>query len=161
MANLHTLTGQWLQIQEMIDEGAEIEALTDTLEAVEEAIEHKVVGVAHVIKNNEVSINAIKEEKKRLDARLKSYNNSNDRLKEYLQQSLELAEKQKIKTPTMTVSIRNNAPSLYIEESAQIPAMYYKHSEPTLQRKELLDAVKRGIQIEGVSLQQTKGVSIR
>lgn len=161
MANLHTLTGQWLQIQEMIDEGAEIEVLTDTLEAIEEAIEHKAVSVAHVIKNNEVNINAIKEEKKRLDARLKSYNNSNDRLKEYLQQSLELAEKQKIETPTMTVSIRNNAPSLYIEESAQIPAMYYKESEPKLQRKELLDAVKRGIQIEGVSLQQTKGVSIR
>ncbi|HDR7786423.1 siphovirus Gp157 family protein [Bacillus cereus group sp. Bc252] len=161
MANLHTLTGQWLQIQEMIDEGAEAEVLTDTLEAIEEAIEHKAVSVAHVIKNNEVSINAIKEEKKRLDARLKSYNNSNARLKEYLQHSLELAEKQNIKTPTMTVSIRNNAPSLYIEESAQIPAMYYKHSEPTLQRKELLDAVKRGIQIEGVSLRQTKGVSIR
>lgn len=159
--NLHQLTGQWLQIQEMIDEGAEIEALTDTLEAIEEAIDSKAVGVAHVIKNNEVSINVIKEEKKRLDARLKSYNNSNDRLKEYLQQSLELAEKQKIKTPTMTVSIRNNAPSLYIEESAQIPEMYYKHSEPTLQRKELLDAVKRGIQIEGVSLKQSKGVSIR
>lgn len=161
MSNLHTLTGQWLQIQEMIDDGVEIESLTDTLEAIEEAIESKVVGIAHVIKNNDVSINAIKEEKQRLDARLKSYNNSNDRLKEYLQQSLELAEKQKIKTPTMTVSIRNNAPSLYIEESAQIPTMYYKPSEPVLQRKELLDAVKRGILIEGVSLKQTKGVSIR
>lgn len=159
--NLHQLTGQWLQIQEMIDEGAEIEALTDTLEAVEEAIEHKAVGVAHVIKNNEVSINAIKEEKKRLDARLKSYNNSNDRLKEYLQQSLELAEKQNIKTPTMTIYTKNNAESLYIKDDASIPAMYYKVSEPTLQKKELLAAIQKGIQIEGVSLKQTKAVVIR
>ncbi|PEZ66396.1 hypothetical protein CN372_04830 [Bacillus anthracis] len=159
--SLYKAVGQWLQVQDMIDEGVEMEVLTDTLEAIDEVIETKAVSVAHVIKNNEISINAIKEEKKRLDARLKSYNNSNARLKEYLQQSLELAEKQTIKTPTMTVSIRNNAPSLYIEESAQIPTMYYKSSEPTLQRKELLDAVKRGIQIEGVSLQQTKGVSIR
>lgn len=159
--NLHQLTGQWLQIQEMIDDGAEIEVLTDTLEAIEEAIEHKAVGVAHVIKNNEVSINAIKEEKRRLDARLKSYNNSNDRLKEYLQQSLELAEKQKIKTPTMTIYTKNNAESLHIKDDAFIPAMYYKTSEPTLQKKELLAAIQKGVQIEGVSLKQTKAVVIR
>ncbi|HHI3608484.1 TPA: siphovirus Gp157 family protein [Bacillus anthracis] len=159
--NLHQLTGQWLQIQEMIDEGAEIESLTDTLEAIEEAIEHKAVGVAYVIKNNEVSINAIKEEKKRLDARLKSYNNSNARLKEYLQQSLELAEKQNIKTPTMTIYTKNNAESLHIKDDASIPAMYYKASEPTLQKKELLAAIRKGIQIEGVSLKQTKAVVIR
>ena len=48
-----------------------------------------------------------------------------------------------VKSEMLTLKFRNNAPSLDIAEGAQIPQMYYKTNEPSLDRKQLLDAIKK------------------
>lgn len=66
-----------------------------------------------------------------------------------------------VKSEMLTLKFRNNAPSLDIAEGAQIPQMYYKTNEPSLDRKQLLDAIKKGIQIEGVTTKRTKTLQIK
>lgn len=76
--NLYELSTNYLQIQEMIMEGAE--GLEDTLESLNDAIEEKAVGYAKVIKNIEGQVLAIKEEEKRLAERRRSLESNIKRL---------------------------------------------------------------------------------
>src|SRR5690606_32690570 len=68
--NLYELTGAYLQIQNMIEEGAE--GLEDTLESLNDAIEDKAEGYGKIIRNLEAQANALREEEKRLADRRRS-----------------------------------------------------------------------------------------
>ncbi|MCU5522729.1 siphovirus Gp157 family protein [Bacillus sp. TK-2] len=159
--NLYNLTGQFLNIQNMITDGVDPEVIQDTLEAVEEAIEQKALNTAYIIKFIEGNVETIKIEEKRLAARRRALENNAKNLRSFLEQSLKAAEMDEVKNETLTLKFRNNAPSLDITEGAQIPQMYYKTAEPSLDRKQLLDAVKKGIQIEGVTTKRTKTLQIK
>ena len=54
--NLYELTGAYLQIQNMIEEGAE--GLEDTLESIQDALEDKADGYGRVIRNLEAQAKA-------------------------------------------------------------------------------------------------------
>ncbi|ATI60407.1 siphovirus Gp157 family protein [Bacillus cereus] len=159
--NLYNLTGQFLNIQNMITDGVDPEVIQDTLEAVEEAIEQKALNTAYIIKSIEGNVETIKIEEKRLAARRRTLENNAKNLYSFLEQSLKAAEMDEVKNETLTLKFRTNAPSLDIAEGAQIPQMYYKSVEPSLDRKQLLDAVKKGIQIEGVTTKRTKTLQIK
>ncbi|AXK19159.1 siphovirus Gp157 family protein [Bacillus sp. COPE52] len=163
MTSLYNLTGDFLQIQRMIEDGVDLEVIADTLEAVEEAIDQKALNTAYVIKTNEAVVSIIKEEEKRLANRRKALENANKRLSDFLSQSLQVAEKEVVKNETITINFRNNAPSLDIKEGAAIPSKYYNTPvpAPVLDRKKLLDDVKGGLEIEGVGTKRTKSLQIK
>ncbi|TBL15260.1 siphovirus Gp157 family protein [Bacillus paranthracis] len=161
MTNLYTLTGQYLELQNMIEDGVDPEVLTDTLEAVEEAIETKAENIIRLVKNQEATVEAIKNEKKRLDARQKALENSNKRLKDYLFDSMKVTGNEKIKTDLVTISIKKNPKSVKVTDITAIPALYFKEQEPTLDKKKVLDNLKKGIEIEGAEIQQSESISIR
>src|SRR5690554_44600 len=110
---LYELTENYLQLLEMAED-MDPELLRDTLESIQESIEDKAENTAKLIKSLEADVKAIKEEEKRLADRRKALEKKIENIKDYLQDQLELAGIDKVKRPTITVSIQNNPPSVRI-----------------------------------------------
>ena len=157
--NLYELTDSYQKILQLIEDGGE--GLEDTLESITDAIEEKADGYGKVIKNIEAQIEAIKNEEKRLADRRKSLESNVKRLKDSLYESMKLTETKRIKSELFTFNIQNNPPSLNIENEDAIPFEYYQPQAPKLDKKELLNAIKNGLEIEGVSIKQGEGLRIR
>jgi hypothetical protein len=64
----------------------------------------------------------------------------------------------KITAPDFTVSIRLGMPSLLVLDEAVVPSIYWEPREPRLNRQELLNELKGGADIEGVTLSNPEPV---
>ena len=157
--NLYELSTNYLQIQEMIMEGAE--GLEDTLESLNDAIEDKAVGYAKVIKNIEGQVLAIKEEEKRLAERRRSLESNIKRLKENLELSMLDTGKKKIKTNLFTFNIQKNPPSVKILDEEAIPSDYLVKQKPKIDKKAIINDLKNGVEVEGVEIKQDESLRIR
>ena len=58
----------------------------------------------------------------------------------------------KITASDFTVSIRPGTPALLVLDEAAVPSIYWEPREPRLNRQELLNELKEGAEIEGVTL---------
>lgn len=112
MAKLYELTGAYAELQQKIEDGADPEVLTDTLEAIEEAIEQKVEAIYRLRQNIEAEISALKAEEKRLEEKRKALEAKRDWLKEYVVQQLTEAGIKRVKTAIGTVSLKTAPASL-------------------------------------------------
>lgn len=107
--NLYELTADYLKLQSMLeDPEVDQQAVTDTLEAMDFAIEEKADGYVRVIKNMQGSVDAIKLEIERLTEKKKHLEDSIKRLKTNLQESMVATGKRKIKTDLFQISIQKN-----------------------------------------------------
>ena len=160
MTQLYVLTQSYNQLLEMLEEG-ENEAITNTLEAIQEDIEDKAENIAKIIRTLDADVNVLKEEEKRMADRRRSLENKRDYLKEYLQQQLEFAGLQKIKRPTLTVAIQNNPPSVEVLDETLIPSHYMIPQPSKVDKKSILSLLKDGQNIPGVEMKQSRSVRIR
>jgi hypothetical protein len=64
----------------------------------------------------------------------------------------------KITAPDFTISIRPGMPSLLVFDEAAVPSIYWEPREPRLNRQELLNELKGGADIEGVTLSNPEPV---
>lgn len=107
--NLYELTADYLKLQSMLeDPDVDQQAVTDTLEAMDYAIEEKADGYVRVIKNMEGNIEAIKLEMNRLMSKKVLLEAGIKRLKTNLQESMIAMDKRKIKTDLFQISIQKN-----------------------------------------------------
>lgn len=156
---LYDLTQSYRQVLDLIEEGDE--RFLDTLESLDEAIEDKTENYGKVIKSVEAGIEGLKTEEKRLADRRKFMENSVKRMKENIEQSMIETGKKKIKGSLFTFSIQKNPPSVEIIDEKHIPQGFWIPQEPKLNRKELLDELKHGHEVNGVQLKQTESLRIR
>ena len=157
---LYELTENYLQLLEMAED-MDPELLRDTLESIQESIEDKAENTAKLIKSLEADVKAIKEEEKRLADRRKALEKKIENIKDYLREQLELAGIDKVKRPTITVSIQNNPPSVRVVNEELIPSHFMIPQPPKLDKKGILEKLKHGENVPGVELQQTRGLRIR
>lgn len=160
MANLYELTSNYKYVLDLADELDE-QTLKDTLDSIKEPLEEKVDNTAKLIKAMENDAKAFKEEEARIKQRRQSIENNIKRIKERLQYDLESNELDKIEGKTFKVSVQNNPVSVNIVDEKMIPKGYFIEQEPKLNKKELLEDMKRGEEIFGVELQQTRSIRIR
>lgn len=107
--NLYELTADYLKLQSMLeDPEVDQQAVTDTMEAMDFAIEEKADGYVRVIKNMQGSVDAIKLEIDRLTEKKRHLEDSIKRLKTNLQESMVATGKRKIKTDLFQISIQKN-----------------------------------------------------
>jgi hypothetical protein len=137
--------------------------LADTLESLECAIEEKAQGIAVITSQLNADADYIDQEIKRLQARKKSIDGNVERIKAYLQSQLEAMGKEKIKTPTHTISIRQNPPSLVIDDEKLIPAKYLtvipRSFKPN--NADIKEALKAGKKVKGCRLASGKRLEIK
>lgn len=71
------------------------------------------------------------------------------RLKACVEQAMMVGEIKRFVLPDVTLSLRNNPPSVEIVNEAEIPAAYWKPRDPTLDKRAIADALKAGSAVPG------------
>lgn len=161
MMKLYELTGEYAQLLELLnDADADKEVLQNVLENVKGQIEEKAENIAKIIRCMESDIEAIKQEENRLQAKRQSLENKKTSIKNYLQQQLENAGMQKVKTPIFSIGIQNNPPSVNIIDENLIPDNF-KIIKAEIDKKAIMQAIKEGKTVEGAELKQTQSLRIR
>lgn len=109
MANIYELTGQFLQLLDMLeDEEVDEQVIMDTLESVEYEIEDKADGYAKIIKALETDVDGIQKENDRLTSRKKTYENRIKWLKQNLEMCMRATGKKKFTTDLFSFNIQRN-----------------------------------------------------
>jgi hypothetical protein len=145
--NLYELTSKYqalldyAQSVDMTDED-QVEAVQETFDTLTDSIETKAENIAHVIKQLEYDELVVNEEIKRYQKKKKALVNNQKQLKEYLKDSMEYLEKDKIKTAKFSINIQNNPPKLIVEDESEIPKAYWIEQKPKLDKRLLLNDLK-------------------
>ena len=109
MSNIYKLTGQFLELLDMLeDEEVDEQVIMDTLESVEYEIEDKEDGYAKIIKALEADVDCIKKENDRLTSRKKTYENRIKWLKNNLEMCMRATGKKKFTTDLFSFNIQKN-----------------------------------------------------
>ena len=157
--NLFELTQKYqnvLEIAEQLDE----ETLKDTLDSIDDAINVKIENTAYVIKSLESNITVIDEEMKRLSAMKSAQTNNIRNLKEYMQNAMESVGLEKVEGKLIKVSIQNNPQSVKIENEEALQN-YMVEQPKKLDKRSLMEDLKKGIEVEGAELQQKRSIRIK
>ncbi|GIN88665.1 hypothetical protein J6TS2_50510 [Heyndrickxia sporothermodurans] len=157
---LYELSQSYNQLLDMADE-MDHETFMDTLESIQEEMDLKVENTAKLMRSIQGDIEAIKSEEKRLADRRKAMENRIESIKFYLQNEMEIAGIDKIKRPTITISIANNPPGVQIDDESLIPSEYMVPVPDRIDKKAILSALKDGEYIEGCTLSQSRGIRIK
>ncbi|MDT2419479.1 siphovirus Gp157 family protein [Enterococcus avium] len=160
MAILYKLSenyNQVIQMADQLDDGT----LRDTLDSINEAFDDKAENIAKSIKEIEGQADIIKAEKERLAKREQAMRNNAKSMKSYLQEQMEAIGKRKVQGELLTVAIQKNAPSVKIESEQYIPEGFYVPQPSKLDKTQLKNELKNGLEIAGVELVQTESVRIK
>lgn len=109
MVTLYELTGEFLQLMDMLeDEECDEQCIMDTLESVEYEIEDKADGYAKIIKSLESNVDGLTKEADRLISRKKTYENRIKWLKQNLEMCMRATGKRKFTTDLFSFNIQKN-----------------------------------------------------
>ena len=160
---LYELTEMYQNIWELIgDDEADLDSLEIALSQVEDTIEVKAESMAVLVKSIDGDVTALKEEESRLAKRRKALENKQANIKLYLENQLRVMGIDKVKTPLFTVSLQNNPQSVNVLDEDLIGKEWWKTvTTTTLDKKNLLDALKLGQVIKGAEIKQGKSLRIR
>lgn len=142
MSNLYELTGKYLQLQAILEEGDEdypIEMLT-----IGEDLKAKIENYGFIIRNFESDEEALTAEIKRLTDRRKTVRNAIERLKESVFNTMKTTGKQSVKTEHFTFTVAKAGGKLPLAITGNVPEAYCKViMEPDK------DAIRRAIEEDG------------
>lgn len=161
--NLYNLTEQYQDLLDLAADGGDREQLDEMLDGLGGKIEEKIGNTACVVRSLELQGDVLDAEIKRLQARKSSMLNNAAYLKERMQASMTVLERDKIKTPLFTVGIQNNPPKVVVVDEFAIPETYFYTPQPqrSLMKKEVTDAWRRGENVPGVEIVQEKSIRIK
>ena len=148
--------------QQLLDMAEEQDIdFSEALDSLEDAFEEKAENIVKIMRTLEAKEKAYKDEVDRLNAQRKMLNNRVQALKDYLQENMNVMGKKKVESGLFTVAIQKSPPTLKIDDDKYIPDGYWIPQPPKLDRKELLQDMKLGEEIEGVEIVQGEHVRIR
>ena len=162
MSSVYQITGEILQIYQMIDEidtpdEEYEEMILDTLEGVMGEFEKKADSYGKLIRNIESDIEGLKKEKARFETKIRRSENLIKTLKDRILYCMDTAKIPEIQGDTFKFKTRNFAQQLPedIEKyhKNDIPKAYWVDQEPKLDKRKLLADIKsKKIEIKGVEL---------
>lgn len=117
----------------------------------------KIESICLWIKNLKAESEALKAEKEVFANRQKSCENKMESLKRYLSGFLDGTP---FKTAKAQVSYRKSE-SVEISDHAQIPEQFLKFKEPEVNKTELKNAIKAGMNFDGVQIVEKKNIQIK
>ena len=160
MAKLYELSTGYKNIEYLLENGEDNEELAAVLNSLSEEIEDKAENIAKLIKNYEADIEAFKTEEKRIAERRRTLENDVKRLKEYLFSNMKLTGKTKFKKGTFSFNIAKSPASVEIINQDIIP-MDYRELVEVINKKDILQDLKDGKDVQGAILKQGESLRIR
>lgn len=163
MRTLYELTNDFMQLLAMAeDENEDIEVILNTIEGVDYEIELKAEGYAKVIKELEARNEALKKEEERLSGRRKTIEGNIKRMKQTLQQSMEVTGKTKFRTELFNFNVQNNPPSLVLDKPLEeIPDKFLIPQPSKVDNAVVKELLKNGEELDFAHLSVSKSLRIR
>lgn len=161
MSNLFDLTSDFLDVLNKLDEGYTVEELQDTLDSIQVDMDTKIDNTVGLIKSVDGDIEIVDKEIKRLQEVKKQKENTTKNLKNYLQTSLDLQNKDNYRTSKNYIYKRKNGASKDVVDESKIPKEYWVSQAPKLNSKMLTDDLKAGKEIPGAQLKQTVSLVVK
>lgn len=152
MSSLYDLQ---MEILDCVDENGELLDI-EKFEQLNMEIDKKIEGLCLWVKNLDAEAAAIKEEVDSLKERQKRKQNKAESIRKYLQDFL---KGRTFETPRVAISYRKST-SLEILDNAIIPEEYLKF-KTEVNKTDLKNAVKAGLELEGVYLLEKSNMSIK
>lgn len=140
------------------------QTLADTLEGMAGNLEVKAQNVAMVARNLEALAMAIKQAEKGMADRRKAIEARADKVRQYIQDCMERAGISKIECPYFALAIRENPPTVIIDDASQLPNEYLRVPplpEPEPDKKAILAAIKDGKAVPGAHVERRKKLEIK
>lgn len=140
------------------------ETIDATLQGLEGEIEAKSQSVAAFIRNLEASAESIKQAEKQMADRRKVIENKADRIREYLKTNMQACGINKIECPYFALTLKQNPPSVIIDDAGKIPGELYVYPEapsPYPDKKAIAERLKAGEVIEGAHLERAVRLEIK
>lgn len=138
------------------------QTIADTLESLSGDLEVKAQNVAFMVRNLEVTAEAIKAFEVAQATRRKAIENRADGLRRYLATCMEATGIDKIEGPGIKLSFRKST-AVMIDGADLIPAEYMRTPEPpppAPDKKAIGDALKAGVVVPGASLEHRRSLVI-
>lgn len=164
---LYEINQKYLEILEAIEnEEIPMDCIKDTLDSIEGDFETKLDSIVSYIKNLKIEKEAIRDEIKTLQARVKSKENKIDGLTEYVKTSMEIFNKKKIETPRNVISIRKSPEKLVIKNEELAKEKLTKIEggviiETRINKQLLKEKLKEGEKFEFAELKAGKTLTIK
>lgn len=161
MATLYELNGALLQLQRMIEDGAE--GLDDTLESIELELAEKLEGYAMVITNIQSDVDGLDAEIKRLTARKKSMENNIERMKQAMSDALNTVEAdakgvKRLKTDKFTFSFRKSS-TVAVDENKV--SRFYIKTKTEVDKAAIKKVLSNGGKVPGAVLVENQSLQIK
>lgn len=125
----------------------------NTLDQFECQFQDKALAIGAFVSNLDLEANALKTMEQRIQQRRKANERKSEWLKDYLYMNMTAIQLLEIKDNQIRLSIRNNPPSVVIEDELTVPDEYKEQQVTVLIRKNLIaDAIKNGKAVPGAAL---------
>ena len=136
--------------------------INDTKESVELLLEEKSEQLELILKELEAKEEKCKEIADFYARKAKQANEKTKALKELILGAMQKLNAKKIETVTGTFTIRNNAPSLKIENEDLIPQKFVSYIQTRkIEKNEIKKEIKNGVEIPGAHLETSQSLLIR
>jgi len=162
---LYTLASEYRDAAErMADLDLDEQTIADTLQGMAGELETKATNVAAFARNLEATAAAIKDAEAEMAKRRKAIERRSESLRAYLLNNMLRVGISKIESPMFRLVVRDNPPSVVIDDAALLPAQYLTSPEPpppAPDKKAIGDALKAGEVVPGASLARGKRLEIK
>ena len=136
--------------------------INDTKESIELLLEKKSEQLELILKELEAKEEKCKEIADFYARKAKYANEKKKILKELILGAMQKLDTKKIETVTGTFTIRNNTPSLIIDDENLIPQKFTTFVQTKkIEKNEIKKEIKNGVEIPGVHLETTQSLLIK
>ena len=136
--------------------------INDTKESVELLLAEKSNQLELILKDLESKEEKCKEIADFYTKKAKQANEKRKALKELIITTMTKLGTKRINTETGTFTIKNNAPSLIIDDESLIPQKFITHISSTkIEKNEIKKEIKNGAEILGVHLETTQSLLVK
>ena len=136
--------------------------INDTKESIELLLEEKSEQLELILKELEAKEEKCKEIADFYAKKAKYANEKKKILKELILGAMQKLDTKKIETATGTFTIRNNTPSLIIDDVSLIPGKFITTVQTDkIEKNEIKKEIKNGVEIPGVHLETTQSLLVK
>jgi hypothetical protein len=162
MNNLFQITSKARELSLALESGELTEELENELVINQTELQEKAINYGYAMRSLESDVSIIDEEMKRLAALKKAKTGAIDRMKESVLNAMLIYGIEKVTSPTLNLSVRNNPESVDIPMTELLDAKFLvTKTTVTPDKVAIKKAIQNGENVEGATLVRTQSLVIK
>ena len=162
MKTLFNITTEARKIASALIEGELSTEIELALAINQNELQEKAINYGYAIKSIESDITAIETEIDRLKGLKTNRVNAIDRMKATVLDAMNIYGIEKVSSPTLNLSIRNNPEAITLVNEYQVPEIFRKEKVTvSIDKTAIKNALKNGEEVPGATLTRSQSLSIK